>query len=51
MARSLYGLSGPLLGIKFEVEGEEHLEGLMTARDGQHQGAVLLSNHQRWVKV
>ncbi|OWZ45843.1 lysophosphatidate acyltransferase [Cryptococcus neoformans] len=51
VARSLYGLSAPLLGIKFEVEGEEHLEGLMTARDGQHQGAVLLSNHQSFLDI
>ncbi|ADV24659.1 lysophosphatidate acyltransferase [Cryptococcus gattii E566] len=51
VARSFYGLGSPLLGIKFEVEGEEHLEGLMTARDGQHQGAVLLSNHQSFLDI
>ena len=30
-----------------KVEGGEHLDRLLTARDGKSQSAVLLGNHQR----
>lgn len=42
-------MASPLTGIRLEVEGEEHLTGLLTAREGKSQSAVLVGNHQRWV--
>jgi len=47
VARPFYWLCGNLIGIKFDVEGEEHLLGLASARDGKSQSAMLISNHQR----
>ena len=47
VARSFYLLCNPLIGIRLEVEGEEHLLHLLTARGGQSQSAVLVGNHQR----
>lgn len=47
-ARSFYYLCYPLIGIKLEVEGREHLDGLMTlGENGKAQSAVLVGNHQR----
>ncbi|KAK8844606.1 hypothetical protein IAR55_006453 [Kwoniella newhampshirensis] len=51
VARSFYHVCGPLVGIRFEVEGEEHLSGLLTARNGKPQSAVLLSNHQSFLDI
>ncbi len=46
-ARSFYYICSPLIGIKLDVEGEEHLTSLLTAKDGKPQSAVLIGNHQR----
>ncbi|WVQ85206.1 hypothetical protein IAT38_007371 [Cryptococcus sp. DSM 104549] len=51
VARSFYLVSSPLVGIRFEVEGEEHLERLLTARDGKQQSAVVLGNHQSFLDI
>ncbi|WVF66335.1 hypothetical protein IAT40_001075 [Kwoniella sp. CBS 6097] len=51
VARSFYHTCGPQVGIKFDVEGEEHLNGLMTARGGKHQSALLISNHQSFLDI
>ncbi|WWD22843.1 hypothetical protein CI109_107337 [Kwoniella shandongensis] len=51
VARSFYHVCGPLVGIRFEVEGEEHLTRLLTARDGKPQSAVVLSNHQSFLDI
>lgn len=49
-ARSFYYLCYPLIGVKLEVEGREHLDKLMTiGENGKAQSAVLVGNHQRWV--
>lgn len=47
VARSFYQVAHRLVGIDFDVEGEEHLTNLLTARDGKPQSAVVLGNHQR----
>lgn len=47
VARSFYAMCSPLIGIRLEVEGEEHLTGLVTSRGGKSQSAVLVGNHQR----
>jgi lysophosphatidate acyltransferase len=47
-ARSFYYLCYPLIGVKLEVEGREHLDRLMTiGENGKAQSAVLVGNHQR----
>ncbi len=46
-ARSFYYICSPLVGIRLEVDGEEHLTSLLTARNGAPQSAVLIGNHQR----
>ncbi|KAK4686994.1 lysophosphatidate acyltransferase, partial [Tremellales sp. Uapishka_1] len=51
VARSFYGACSPLIGIKFEVEGEEHLARLLTARGGRPQSAVLVGNHQSTLDI
>nr|ODO02187.1 lysophosphatidate acyltransferase [Cryptococcus depauperatus CBS 7855] len=51
VGRSFYYLASPLIGLRFEVEGEEHFDALMTARDGKHQSAVLLGNHQSFLDI
>lgn len=47
VARSFYYTCGPLIGWRMKVEGGEHIDSLLTARDGKPQSAVLLGNHQR----
>lgn len=47
VARSFYHVCSPLVGIKLEVEGEEHLSALVSGREGKGQSAVLVGNHQR----
>jgi lysophosphatidate acyltransferase len=48
-ARTFYYLCSPLIGIKLEVEGYEHLEEVLgKSRRGEKGGcAVLVGNHQR----
>ena len=48
VARSFYYVCSPLIGIKLEVEGEEHLSNLLHARGGRSQSAILVGNHQRY---
>ena len=51
-ARSFYYLCYPLIGIKLEVEGREHLDGLMTlGENGKAQSAVLVGNHQSFLDI
>lgn len=40
IARSFYALAGSLLGIRFEVEGEENLTGEPTLLLGNHQSML-----------
>lgn len=40
VARAFYRMTSPLIGIRFEVEGREHLENLKTP-------VVMVGNHQR----
>ncbi len=42
-------MCSPLVGIRLDLEGEEHLTGLLKARGGKGQCAVLIGNHQRFV--
>ncbi|WWC57935.1 uncharacterized protein I303_100470 [Kwoniella dejecticola CBS 10117] len=51
VARSFYLTCSPAVGISFEVEGEEHLKGLLTARGGREQSAVLVGNHQSFLDI
>lgn len=59
VARTFYLVAGPIMGWKFEVEGEEHLWQLSDMGDERVEGdarkggrsAVLLGNHQRWVQL
>jgi hypothetical protein len=51
VARSFYHVCSPLVGIRLDVEGMEHLSSLATAREGKGQSAVLLGNHQRSVRM
>ncbi|ORY27361.1 hypothetical protein BCR39DRAFT_538480 [Naematelia encephala] len=51
VARSFYLTCSPLVGIKIDVEGEEHLTGLLTARGGNPQSAVLVGNHQSFLDI
>ncbi|KAK1921308.1 1-acylglycerol-3-phosphate O-acyltransferase [Papiliotrema laurentii] len=51
VARSFYTVCSPLIGIKVDVEGEEHLSGLVRARGGKGQSAVLVGNHQSLLDV
>lgn len=48
-ARSFYYICSPLVGIRIDVEGEEHLTSLLTAKNGKSQSSVLVGNHQRLV--
>lgn len=45
VARTFYHIAGPLMGWRFEVEGEEHLTNLEKTKSS----AVLLGNHQKYV--
>jgi lysophosphatidate acyltransferase len=47
VARTFYYTCGTLIGWRMNVEGEEHLTKLLTARDGKPQSAVVIGNHQR----
>ena len=54
VARTFYYIAGPIMGWKFEVEGEEHLwnldiggEGVQGHATRQGRSAVMLGNHQR----
>ncbi|WVQ74038.1 hypothetical protein IAR50_003619 [Cryptococcus sp. DSM 104548] len=51
VARTFYNVARPLVGISIQVEGEEHLDGLLTAREGKGQSAVLLGNHQSMLDI
>ncbi|WWD05952.1 hypothetical protein V865_004037 [Kwoniella europaea PYCC6329] len=51
VARSFYLTCSPAVGITFDVEGEEHLTGLLTARGGKEQSAVLVGNHQSFLDI
>ncbi|WVW81672.1 hypothetical protein I302_103667 [Kwoniella bestiolae CBS 10118] len=51
VARSFYLTCSPAVGITFDVEGEEHLKGLLTARGGKEQSAVLVGNHQSFLDI
>ncbi|WRT63542.1 uncharacterized protein IL334_000447 [Kwoniella shivajii] len=51
VARSFYLACSPAVGITFDVEGEEHLTGLLTARGGKEQSAVLVGNHQSFLDI
>ncbi|KAL7420334.1 1-acylglycerol-3-phosphate O-acyltransferase [Cryptotrichosporon argae] len=51
VARSFYYVCHPLVGIPFDVEGEEHLQSLLVARDGKPQSAVLIGNHQSFLDI
>ncbi|ODO09088.1 hypothetical protein I350_02688 [Cryptococcus amylolentus CBS 6273] len=51
VARTFYNVARPLVGIRIQVEGEEHLDGLLTARGGKGQSAVLLGNHQSMLDI
>ncbi|WWC66947.1 uncharacterized protein I206_100854 [Kwoniella pini CBS 10737] len=51
VARSFYLTCSPAVGVTFEVEGEEHLTGLLTARGGKEQSAVLVGNHQSFLDI
>ncbi|TXT06060.1 hypothetical protein VHUM_03533 [Vanrija humicola] len=44
VARSFYQIAHPLMGLHFDVEGQEHLDGLLTARDGKPQSAVIVGS-------
>ena len=52
VARTFWHLAGPIIGWKFEVEGEEHLwhvtDGDQTgSADKGGRSAVMIGNHQR----
>ena len=57
VARLFWRTAGPLIGWKFEVEGEEHLRNLQDTGDEQIEGdanipgrcSVIIGNHQRCV--
>ncbi|KAL1409664.1 1-acylglycerol-3-phosphate O-acyltransferase [Vanrija albida] len=51
VARSFYQIAHPLMGLHFDVEGQEHLDGLLTARNGKPQSAVILGNHQSMLDI
>ncbi|ORX35002.1 putative 1-acylglycerol-3-phosphate O-acyltransferase [Kockovaella imperatae] len=52
VARSFYNVCSPLINIRFIVEGEEHLTGLLRGgTDGQGQSAVLVGNHQSFLDI
>ncbi|WOO79683.1 putative 1-acyl-sn-glycerol-3-phosphate acyltransferase [Vanrija pseudolonga] len=51
VARSFYHIAHPLMGLHFDVEGQEHLDGLLTARDGKPQSAVIIGNHQSMLDI
>ncbi|WWC85697.1 uncharacterized protein L201_000563 [Kwoniella dendrophila CBS 6074] len=51
VARSFYLTCSPAVGITFDVDGEEHLSGLLTARGGKAQSAVLVGNHQSFLDI
>ncbi|WVR03265.1 hypothetical protein IAU60_000256 [Kwoniella sp. DSM 27419] len=51
VARSFYRTCSPQIGVTFNVEGEEHLAGLLTARGGKPQSAVLVGNHQSFLDI
>lgn len=51
-ARSFYYLCYPLIGMKLEVEGREHLEQLLLqGENGKAQSAVLVGNHQSFIDI
>lgn len=43
VARTFWHVAGPIVGWKFEVEGEEHL----TAASNGEEPAVIIGNHQK----
>ncbi|ORY21988.1 transferase [Naematelia encephala] len=51
VARTFLHTAGPLMGWKFEVEGEEHLWSLEDIGDGQNRSSVLVGNHQSFVDI
>ena len=52
VARSFWYIAGPIMGWKFEVEGEEYLwvqeeDGVRKEAGKEGRSAVMLGNHQR----
>lgn len=50
VARSFYRVCHPLVGVDFDVEGQEHIDNLLVAEEGAPQSAVIIGNHQRYVR-
>ncbi|KAL1408126.1 Phosphatidylinositol N-acetylglucosaminyltransferase GPI3 subunit [Vanrija albida] len=50
VARTFWYMAGPIIGWKFEVEGEEHLQAL-ASKPSSERSAVLLGNHQHVVDI
>lgn len=46
VARTFWYIAGPIIGWKFEIEGEEHLLALAD-KPSKERSAVLLGNHQQ----
>lgn len=47
VGHSFYRMCHPLVGIDFDVSGQEHLDDLEVSRQGKPQSAVVIGNHQR----
>lgn len=49
VARSFYHVAGPIMGIDFKVEGEEHMEIPSAIYVGNHQSMIDILYLGRWV--